>query len=231
MKSFARSFEVIVVDDGSEDKTAGVVEKFAKDHSEIVLKRNVHKGKGFGIRTGMLMASGDYILMADADMATPIEELKRLMVWIKDHDFDIAIGSREGVGAVRHKEPFIRHLMGRVFNFIIQLLTIKGINDTQCGFKLFRADVAQDLFESLVLFGPNTPETNVPRVTAFDVEVLLIAKKRGYKIKEVPVSWTYVPTDRVHNIRDSIANLKDVITVKINDLAGKYNKSNLGERP
>lgn len=224
MKSFARSYEVIVVDDGSSDKTADVVEKFAKDHPEIVLKRNVHKGKGFGVRTGMLMASGEYILMSDADMATPIEELKRLMVWIKDHDFDIVIGSREGVGAIRYNEPFIRHLMGRVFNLIVRVLTVRGINDTQCGFKLFKADVAQDIFENLVLFGPDTPETNVPRVTAFDVEVLLIAQKRKYKIKEVPVTWTYVPTQRVHNIRDSIANFKDVLSVKINDIRGKYKK-------
>lgn len=229
MKSFASSFEVIVVDDGSLDKTTKVVEKFAKDHPEIILKRNSHKGKGFAVRTGMLMSSGKYVLMADADMATPIEELKRLMVWLKDHDFDIVIGSREGVGAVRDNEPYVRHLMGRIFNLIIRIIAVSGINDTQCGFKVFKAEVAQDIFKSLVLFGPDTPDTEVPRVTAFDVEVLMIANKRGYKIKEVPVHWTYVKTKRVHPIRDSIANLSDVLAVKANDLSGKYKKRNLSE--
>ena len=224
MKSFASSFEVIVVDDGSSDKTVEAVSDFAKDHEEIVLQKNPHKGKGYSVRTGMLMDSGKYILMADADMATPIEELKRLMVWVKDHDFDIVIGSREGVGAVRDNEPLIRHLMGRAFNLIVRALTIPGINDTQCGFKVFKHDVAQEIFNNLVLFGPDTPETNVPRVSAFDVEVLMIAKRRGYTIKEVPIHWTYVQSTRVHHIRDSIANLSDVLQVKTNDLLGKYRK-------
>lgn len=225
MKSFAASFEIIVVDDGSTDKTVEAVEKFAKDYTEITLKKNPHKGKGFAVRTGMLMSSGEYVLMADADMATPIEELKRLMVWIKDHDFDIVIGSREGVGAVRHNEPYFRHFMGRIFNIIVQTLTVSGIKDTQCGFKVFKAKVAHEIFENLVLFGPNTPETDVPRVTAFDVEVLVIAKRRGYKVKEVPVHWTYVQTPRIHPLRDSIANLADVLSVKTNDLFGKYSKT------
>ena len=147
------------------------------------------------------------------------------MVWVKDHDFDIVIGSREGVGAVRENEPLMRHIMGRGFNYIVQILTIPGINDTQCGFKLFKHDVAQDLFSSLVLFGPDTPDTSQPRVSAFDVEVLMIARRRGYKIKEVPVHWTYVQSTRVHPIRDSIANLADVLQVKTNDLLGKYKKT------
>lgn len=222
MKSFASSFEIIVVDDESTDNTVEVVENFSKDHPEITLKKNPHKGKGFTVRTGVLMSSGNYVLMADADMATPMEELKRLMVWMKDHDFDIVIGSREGVGAIRHNEPYIRHLMGRVFNFIVRLLTIPGIQDTQCGFKVFKGSVAHDVFGRLILFGPDTPEIKVPRVSAFDVEVLLIALRCGYKIKEVPVEWTYVQTPRVSPLRDSIANLKDVLTVKRNDLMGKY---------
>jgi glycosyltransferase involved in cell wall biosynthesis len=224
MKSYSSSYEVIIVDDGSEDKTVGVVENFAKDHPEIVLKKNPHKGKGFSVRTGILMSSGKYVLMADSDMATPIDEIKRLMVWVKDHDFDIVIGSREGVGAVRKNEPYIRHLMGRVFNALVQLLTVRGINDTQCGFKLFKAEVAHDIFNRLVLFGPDTPETNVPRVTAFDVEVLVVAKRQGYTIKEVPVHWTYVQSSRVHPLRDTIANVTDVLAVKTNDLFGKYSK-------
>jgi glycosyltransferase involved in cell wall biosynthesis len=222
MRNFATSFEVIVVDDGSSDRTVDQVERFAVGHPEIVLRKNPHKGKGFAVRTGMLMTSGNYVLMSDADMATPMEELKRMMVWINDHDFDIVIGSREGVGAVRSNEPYIRHLMGRVFNFLVKLLAVPGIQDTQCGFKVFKGDVARRVFKGLVLFGPDTPDSKVPRVTAFDVEVLFIARKLGYTIKEVPVHWTYVQTKRVHPIRDSIANLMDVLKVRFNDLRGKY---------
>lgn len=223
LKPYSSSFEVIVVDDGSEDSTVEKVEKYKKEHPEIKLIKNPHKGKGFTVRTGMLMAKGKYILMADADMATPIEELKRLMVWIKEHDFDIVIGSREGVGAQRHNEPYIRHVMGRIFNFIVRMLTIPGIQDTQCGFKVFKKEAAHDIFKNLVLFGPDTPETDVPKVTAFDVEVLMIAKRHDYSIKEVPVSWTYVPSTRVHPIRDSVSLLWDVLRVKFNDILGKYN--------
>lgn len=222
MKTFASSYEIIIVDDGSKDNTASIVEEFAKDHPEIKLQRNPHKGKGFSVRTGMLMASGKYILMSDADMATPIEELKRLLVWITDHNFDVVIGSREGIGAVRKNEPLLRHVMGRVFNFLVQTLVVYGINDTQCGFKLFKGDVAHDIFSNLVLFGPDTKETKKPKVTAFDVEVLVIAKRRGYKIKEVPIKWTFVKTPRVHPIRDSIANFTDVLLIKKNDILGKY---------
>ena len=224
MKSFAVSFEIIVVDDGSTDRTSDMIESFANDHPEITLKVNSHRGKGFAVRTGMLMASGKYVLMCDADMATPIEELKRLMVWIKDHNFDIVIGSREGVGAVRSNEPYIRHIMGRTFNIIVQALAVSGIRDTQCGFKVFKGEVARDIFENLILFSSTAPEIKVPRVTAFDVEVLLVARRRGYTIKEVPVHWTYVQTKRVHNVRDSFANLADVLRVKFNDILGRYSK-------
>ncbi len=222
MRSFSKSFEIIVVDDGSTDETANLAEAYSKDHPEVGVIRNPHKGKGYTVRTGMLAASGDLIMMADSDGAMPIEELKRLVIWVKEHNFDIVIGSREGIGAVRKNEPFIRHLMGRVFNLIIKILVLPGIEDTQCGYKLFKHKAAKDVFERLVLFGPNTPEIKVPRVSAFDVEVLFIARKFKYKIKEVPVIWNYIKTVRVHPIRDSIQNFLDVLKVKVNDLKGLY---------
>lgn len=226
MTDFSSSFEIIVVDDGSSDKTTEVVERFMEDHSEINIIKNSHKGKGYAVRTGMLMTSGEYVLMSDADMATPIEELKRLKVWMDDHEFDLVIGSREGVGAIRNKEPYVRHIMGRIFNLIVRTLTVPGIQDTQCGFKLFNGNAARNIFEKLVLFGPDTPDTKVPRVSAFDVEVLVIARRLGYKIKEVPITWTYVKSERVNPIRDSIANFMDVMKVKFNDLRGLYTVKN-----
>jgi glycosyltransferase involved in cell wall biosynthesis len=224
MRGFDESFEIIVVDDGSTDKTAEKVEIYAKEYPQILLIKNPHKGKAFGVRTGVLMSSGKYVLMADADMATPILELKRLLVWMQDHGFEVVIGSREGIGAKRTNEPLMRHVMGRVFNTIVRALTLPEIQDTQCGFKLFKGDVGREIFSKLILFGADVPSTDKPRVSAFDVEVLLIAKKLGYKIKEVPISWTYVPTKRVHPIRDSVLNFLDVLNVKYNDILGKYSK-------
>lgn len=222
MNNYSSSYEVIVVDDGSTDDTADVVEEYVKDNPQVKLIKNPHKGKGYTVRTGVLASQGKYLYLADADMASPIEELKRLMVWIIDNNFDIAIASREGVGAVRVDEPLLRHVMGRVFNIIIQALLLPGISDTQCGFKAMKGEVGRNIFSRLVLFGENTPSIKQPRVTAFDLEFLIIAKRCGYTIKQVPVTWIYHPTPRIHPIRDSIANLIDLLRVKYLDLQGAY---------
>uniref|UniRef100_A0A7C4TJR9 dolichyl-phosphate beta-glucosyltransferase n=1 Tax=candidate division WWE3 bacterium TaxID=2053526 RepID=A0A7C4TJR9_UNCKA len=224
MRGFSNGFEVIVVDDGSTDKTAEKVENHLKEYPQIKLIKNPHKGKAFSTRTGVLMASGKYVLMSDADMATPISELKRLFIWMQDHGFEVVVGSREGIGAKRANEPLTRHIMGRVFNMIVRVLTGLDIQDTQCGFKLFKGEAAQEIFNRLLVFGSEVEETEKPRVSAFDVEILLVAKKLGYKIKEVPISWTYVPTRRVHPVRDSILNFLDVVKIKANDILGKYSK-------
>lgn len=222
MDDFSADYEVIVVDDGSADETVEIVQNYAHSHNKIRIIQNPHKGKGYAVRTGVLDATGEFILLCDADMATPIQEIKRLLVWLKDHDFDIAIASREGVGAERKNEPYLRHIMGRVFNMIIQMLILPGIEDTQCGFKLFNKKAAHNIFKRLVLFGPDTPDTKKPRVSAFDVEVLVIAKRLGFKIKEVPVSWSYVSNTKVHPVRDSINNFMDVMRIKLNDVRGLY---------
>jgi len=213
--------EIIVVDDGSEDDTVSIVERFIADHPNMSLIKNDHRGKGYAVRTGMLRARGQYVLFSDADLSTPIEEVARLLPWF-DEGYDVVIGSREGPGAKRYGEPPYRHLMGRVFNLIVRLLAVRGIRDTQCGFKCFRRDVARDLFSRVRLYGPEAGTVADSMVTAFDVEVLFLAQKIGYGIKEVPVEWHYFAESKVNPIKDSIRNFRDVCRVRLNDLRGVY---------
>ncbi|MFC1621926.1 dolichyl-phosphate beta-glucosyltransferase [Patescibacteria group bacterium] len=222
MRTFAKEFEIVIVDDGSEDDTANLVESYAKENPEVKLLRNKHKGKGPGIYAGIMAAEGKFIYMADADLSTPISEIKRLANWIIEHEFDIVIASREGLGAKRIKEPLYRHLMGRVFNFFVRVIALPGIQDSQCGFKLFKKEAAKEIFEKLSIYGKDAPEISEAYLGAFDVEVLYIAKKLGYKIKTVPVEWTYMPTERLNPIKDSILMLRDVIKVRLNDRKGVY---------
>jgi glycosyltransferase involved in cell wall biosynthesis len=208
--------EVIVVDDGSSDATAAVAAR-----PGIQLLRRDHRGKGFAVREGALAARGRFVLLCDADLAVPIEE------WVKFEAFftagyDLVIGSREGIGATREGEPWYRHLMGRVFNRIIRLVAIGDIDDTQCGFKALRHAAAQDLFNRARIYGPDAPVVRGAAVTAYDVELLFLARKSGYRIAEVPVRWHYGTETKVNPVRDSLRNLRDVLAVRLNDLRGKY---------
>ncbi len=215
--------EVIVVDDGSEDRTAEIAEKFARALAPTVrLIRNDHRGKGYTVRTGMLAAQGEYILFSDADLATPIEQWDKLRPYF-DKGYDVVIGSREGLGARRVGEPWYRHVMGRVFNYLVRLVALGGFQDTQCGFKAFRREVAHDLFRRVQLYGEGAQQVKGAALTGFDVEVLFLARKYGYKVKDVPVEWHYGTHTKVNPVRDSIRNFKDVWAVRINDWRGKYN--------
>jgi glycosyltransferase involved in cell wall biosynthesis len=216
--------ELIVVDDGSTDTTVQVAETFAQAHPLLRLIKNDHRGKGYTVRTGMLAAWGHIILFSDADLSTPIEDIERLLPWF-ERGYDIVIGSREGAGAQRMQEPFYRHLMGRAFNFIVQLLTVRGIEDTQCGFKAFRDEVAQDVFSRMLLYGDNAQKVTGGMVTAFDVEALFIGHKSGYRIKEVPVRWRYGTETKVNPLKDSYRNFRDVVQVRWNDARGLYNST------
>ena len=224
MNSYNPSFEIIIVDDGSKDSSVQLIKNYISSRENIYLVENPHKGKGYAVRTGVLMSVGKYILMSDADLATPIDEIKRLLIWIEDNNYDIAIASREGLGASRSDEPFLRHLMGRVFNLLIKIIVGLFYKDTQCGFKLFKGEQAREMFNRLILFGDSSKIVKHPKVTAFDVEVLVIAKNDGLKVKEIPVAWTYVPTKRVSAIRDSLLMLLEISKIRINDLLGKYKK-------
>lgn len=217
--------EILIVDDGSTDSTTQIVEAFAKEHPSIRLIKNDHRGKGYTVRTGMLAAQGHIVLFSDADLSTPIEDLEKILPWF-ERGYDIVIGSREGTGAERMQEPFYRHIMGRVFNFVVQMLTVRGIEDTQCGFKAFRDDVARDVFSRMLLYGDNAQKISGGMVTAFDVEVLFIGSRSGYRIKEVPVQWRYGTETKVNPLRDSYRNFRDVLQVRWNDVRGLYSHAN-----
>jgi dolichyl-phosphate beta-glucosyltransferase len=213
--------ELIVVDDGSEDDTAAFAERELDRMANGRLVRAAHRGKAAAVRTGVDAATGDQIAFSDADLATPLPYLLDLRMAIA-HGCDVAIGSREGGGARRIGEPEYRHVMGRVFNSLVRLLLLPGIQDTQCGFKLFRAEVARELFCRSRLYDPRDGTVSGPRVTAFDVELLTIARLRGYRICPVAVVWTYGEGSKVRPTRDTWHNLRDVLQVWIDKKRGLY---------
>jgi len=213
--------ELLIVDDGSSDSTADQTEEIAGDYTNVRVIRNDHRGKGYTVRTGMLAGSGQYLLFSDADLAVPIEEIEKLIPYL-EAGYDVVIASREGQGARRIGEPVYRHVMGRGFNLILRLITLGGFQDTQCGFKAFRREVARDLFNRTRLYGQDAKQIKGAAVTAFDVEILFLAVKRGYKTKEVPVKWIYGTETKVNPIKDTWRNFKDVVMVRWYDLTGKY---------
>lgn len=217
------TYEVLVVDDGSDDNTCDVVETLAKDHPHLQVIRNPHRGKGYAVRTGMLRAKGQYILYSDADFSAPIEEIEKLLPYL-EKGYDVAMGSREGEGAVRFEEPGYRHVMGRVFNTFVRMVALPQFNDTQCGFKAFRKDACNALFRGLHLYGDNAGDVKGAMVTGFDVEVLYLALKWDYRVKEVPVNWYYSPGTKVNPLKDSYRMFKDILKVRTNDVRGVYKK-------
>lgn len=212
-------YEIIIVDDGSEDATAKLADDFAKKHKNVRVIKNPHQGKAETVKTGVLAAKGELILFTDFDQATPISEIEKLLPFFPE--YDIVIGSRQLAGAKREKEPFYRHWMGLVFNLVVQTLAVRGIWDTQAGFKCFKGEIAKELFGKLKVYGQGK-KVKGALVTAFDVELLFIAKKKGYKIKEVPIVWHHVATSRVDPIKDSVRMFRDVLKVRLNDLRGVY---------
>jgi dolichyl-phosphate beta-glucosyltransferase len=208
------SSEIVVVDDGSTDQTASVVERFGRDESAVRLIRLVpNRGKGHAVRAGVLQARGTLILVADADGAAPITEVRRLEQAI-ERGADIAIGSR--FLASRHpdyqvKARWHRSVLGNLFNAIVQRLGIPGITDTQCGFKLFRATAALELFSISAIDG-----------YGFDLEILFLAQRRGYRIEEVPINWSDQPGTKVRVVRDGLRMLHDLLAVRRNFAQGRY---------
>ena len=213
--------EVLVVDDGSEDETAALIEEFAREHPSFSLLRGEHQGKALTVQRGVLSAQGRHILFADLDLATPLTYIEPFLALLEEK-WDVVIASRKVKGASRLKSPFHRRLMAKGFSTLVRLLLLPGIHDSQCGFKGFRREAARDIFTSLRVFQAGPGEVIGPRVTAFDVELLLLARRRGYRIKEVPVVWQHVETKRVNPLLDSYRMFREVLTVWWNDRRGAY---------
>lgn len=215
------SWELILSDDGSNDGTTQSLEDFAKKHPKQNIKvlANIHAGKGPTVTAGMMAASGQWRLFTDFDQSTPINEVTRLLKYSDDRD--IVFGSREMTGAKRDKEPIHRHIMGWGFNTLVRILAVPGVLDTQCGFKMFSDTATQDLFPNLYIYGGKKKRKDA-FTGAFDVELLYLAKKHGYKMREIPISWKHHHSDRVSPIKDSLRMLRDIIMIRIADWQGKY---------
>jgi len=215
------SYEVLVVDDGSEDQTPSLVEAFCQDHPSIRLKRNEHRGKGHSVISGLSAARGRHLMFMDVDLAMSLEHIDELLDALQD-SADVVIGSRRAKGAVvLNTAPWSRLLMSRAFNLLIQALLLPGCDDTQNGFKGFRRDVAHDLIASLVVF-KDSPTPSGPRLTAFDVELLVIAREHGYRIHQLPVTWRHIDTRRVYLTKEPFLMLREVLSIWWARLRGKY---------
>jgi glycosyltransferase involved in cell wall biosynthesis len=204
--------EILVVDDGSTDATADAASAIARDNPEIQVLRNPgNRGKGYSVRHGMLKAHGEWRLFSDADLSAPIEELEKLWCGIERGKQEIAIGSRAlDRSLIGVHQPGYRESMGRIFNAVMRAATGLHISDTQCGFKLFRGDVAEEVFSRQILdrFG-------------FDAEVLYIAARRGYQIAEVPVRWNHVEGSKV-GMLTGLHAFEELLEIRLNSLRGKY---------
>lgn len=204
-------YELIVVDDGSKDKTNEKAKQL-KNKKIKILKNTQNKGKGYSVKRGMLKSKYPLILFSDADLATPIEELPPMIEWI-NKGYDLIIASRNMKGSnIVAKQPFYRQIAGKMFALFVRIFAVQGFKDTQCGFKLFKEEA-----------GKKIAKLQTIERFSFDVEMLIIAKKLGFKIKEVPVKWTNDINSKVNLKKDVFKMFKDIIKIRINYLKEKYN--------
>jgi glycosyltransferase involved in cell wall biosynthesis len=204
--------EVIIVNNNSTDRTAEIAAQFVANHPYARALNEPRKGKGMAVRTGVLEGQGEYLIFCDADFSMPVEEIRKFVPPALNK-YDVAIASREAPGARRVDEPQYRHVMGRIFNLVVRILAIPGIQDTQCGFKAFRREVAHDVFPLLTIGG-----------WGFDVEVLFASLQRGYKLVEVPITWYHKSQSRVSPVTDSVRMVWEVLLVRWNGLRGMYRR-------
>jgi glycosyltransferase involved in cell wall biosynthesis len=202
--------EVILIENASTDATLAIAEEYARQHDYTRVLHDDLPGKGRAVQKGMLAARGAYRFVCDVDLSMPIAEIHRFLP-PQSAPFDVAIASREAPGAVRYGEPYYRHLVGRVFNSLVRLLTLPELNDTQCGFKCFTAAAAEALFPHMTIYG-----------WTFDVEILAIARQLRYRIIEVPIPWYYHEHSKVHVLRDSLHMAFDLFLIRRNVRKGVY---------
>jgi dolichyl-phosphate beta-glucosyltransferase len=203
------SFEVLVVENASTDRTLETAQKIAQHFPDLRILHEDLPGKGRAVRRGMFEARGEYRFIADADFSMPVEEINRFLP--PAIQCDVAIASREAAGAVRYNEPAYRHFTGRIFNFFIRALVLPGLQDTQCGFKCFHHRVAEDVFRYQTLHG-----------WSFDVELLAIARQRGYSIQEIGIPWTFDKGSKINVLRHSLRMFLDLLTIRRNLRRGVY---------
>jgi dolichyl-phosphate beta-glucosyltransferase len=205
--------EVVVVENGSSDRTYDIAQEYAKRHPGLHVIKSQTRGKGLAVKRGVVAAAGEYIFICDADLSMPIEEIQKFIP-PQMQNVDVAIASREAPGAVRINEPSYRHITGRVFNTLIRWLLLPGLQDTQCGFKCIRAEVAHDIFPRQRLTG-----------WAFDVELLYIARLRGYRVVEVPIHWYFNADSKISVLRDSLRMFLDLLVIRRNAWRGLYDSN------
>lgn len=216
LKKQEYSSEILVVENGSSDRTHEIALSFVEKTPNLRVFQENKAGKGLAVQRGMLEAKGQYRIFCDADFSMPVEEINK---FLPPHinDYHVAIASRELPDSIRIDEPEYRHLIGRVFNSIVRWSVLPGLHDTQCGFKAFRGDIADIVFRSQTLPG-----------WSFDAEVLVIARQQGYRIEEVPITWYYKSGTRLHIVKDSIKMASDLLTIRRNAQQGLYGTKNSG---
>ena len=204
------SCELIIIENASQDATLSIARAFAAKHDYVRVVHDDLPGKGRAVQKGMLLAKGAYRFICDVDFSMPIDEIVHFLP-PEQEGFDIAIASREAKGAVRYDEPFYRHVVGRVFNSLVRMLTLPELNDTQCGFKCFTAAAAETLFPKMTIYG-----------WTFDVEILAIARKMKLRTIEIPIPWYYRPHSKIHVLRDSVHMALDLFRIRRNLRRGVY---------
>jgi len=204
--------EVILVENGSTDRSFEIAQAHLDKYPQLIVLKELQRGKGLAVRRGMLAAKGAYRFMCDADFSMPATEIPRFLPPVLE-GYDIAIASREAADAVRFNEPYYRHFVGRIYNWLIRILALPGLHDTQCGFKCFKSAIAEELFRNQTISG-----------WSFDVEVLFIAKRKKYRIVEVPIHWHFNPDSKISVVRDSARMAFDLLKIRLNGAQGLYDQ-------
>jgi dolichyl-phosphate beta-glucosyltransferase len=203
-------WELLVADDGSKDHTVEIVEELGLINLHL-LKAPKNGGKGNAVQRGMMAARGKHILFADADNSTPIEEVTKLLSKLENEGYDVAVGSRAAEGAEEGKKSLFRHILSGGLRWIVKYILRIGVRDTQCGFKMYRREAARKLHSMQTIMG-----------FSFDLEILFLASKLGYKIAEVPVSWIDAPGSKVDTRKEVQRFFRDLLKIQWNNLTGVY---------